>query len=81
MSLSAPNPARQAAEHVDAITAAENYRRACLLTARARETLIVAVRRDRRALNLREVSRRAGLYERTLYKWIEREDVNHGRVP
>lgn len=61
---------------IDAFTAADNFKRATELLERARGTLVEATRRDRNEINLRALSKRAGLHESTLYHWCGGQEVS-----
>lgn len=70
------------ADTTDAFSAADNYKRAAELFQRARDELIEATARDRAEINLRALSRRAGLHESTLYHWVEQTEVSsNGGIP
>lgn len=60
----------------DALAAADNYRRAAELVQKARAELISAAADNRSSVNLRGLSRRAGLSEQTLYKWLRERNGN-----
>jgi lambda repressor-like predicted transcriptional regulator len=59
----------------DPFTAAENYRRSRELAEQAREQLIASTIANRQGLNVRALSRRAGIYEGTLHKWMQRKEL------
>lgn len=63
------------AQEIDAFTAADNFKRATELLDRARNTLVEATSRDRSEINLRALSKRAGLHESTLYHWCQGQEV------
>ncbi len=63
---------------LDALEAAERYRRAKELTAEAREQLIASALANRRDVNLRGLARRAGIYETTLQTWMRKAEANGG---
>jgi hypothetical protein len=60
---------------IDAFSAADNFKRATELLDRARGVLVEATRRDRTEINLRALSKRAGLHESTLYHWVQDQEV------
>ena len=70
-------------QQTDAFAAADNYRRAAGLLERAREGLLQAALRTRTEINLRALSRRAGLNEQTLNQWMmrEKEVSGNGGIP
>jgi lambda repressor-like predicted transcriptional regulator len=65
----------------DPFTAADNFRRATELQEQARADLITAASKNRAEVNVRGLSRRAGLHESTLYHWIEGEVRANGNHP
>jgi transposase-like protein len=62
----------------DAITAADQYKRARELFYAARENLVKACAHDRDAINMGGIAQRAGLHRQTLYGWVEREKRSNG---
>lgn len=66
---------------VDAIAAADQYRRAVELHRRARAQLIDSCERDRGTLNLRGLALRAGMNESTLYKMLNGRSSANGTRP
>jgi AraC-like DNA-binding protein len=70
-----------AEELVDAITAADRFRRANELQQQAKAQFLAAVERERGMLNIRAISRRAGLSEYTLHHMLGRERDNNGTTP
>lgn len=63
---------------VDAVGAADRYKRARDLMVRARADLVEAAARDRAAVNISGLSRRAGLHETTLQHWVGKELKQNG---
>lgn len=62
----------------NSVLAAEQYRRASELAARAKDDLIGAIRRERSVIKLRGLAEVAGVDENTLRAWIRR-DQNGGK--
>jgi hypothetical protein len=63
---------------LDAVSAADRYRKAKELLDRAKAELISKTIAERGAVNVTGLSRRAGLWPQTLEKWItaERKSLN-----
>lgn len=59
-----------------AVLAAEQYRRAAELLATAKDDLITAAIRERSVLNLKGLSRSAGLDPKTIETWMRRRENN-----
>lgn len=55
---------------VNAIQAADNYRRASELQDQARASLIDALHRERKVVQIRHLAERAGVDESTLFAWL-----------
>ncbi len=59
-----------------AVLAAEQYRRAAELAAKAKTDLIAAAKRERSMVKLRGLAETAGVDENTLRAWIRRSDTD-----
>lgn len=64
---------------VDPFAAADRYRQAADLAARAREQLVDSAFVNRHDVNLAGLARRAGIHESTVRKWVERKADDGGR--